>query len=359
MAEEDESSKTEEPTGKKLEEALKKGQVVQSQEVKTWVLLGVTTLLIGTYTPIMAGGIKDILSGHLASLHSIPMDGAALLSWVMNLLKGVALYAMVPMIGIIISVFIAARIQHPFLVTTEKLKPDISKLSPLKNMKKWAPANLLVEFIKVLAKLSIVGGVVFAIAYPVKDQLDTIMLWDTLTLLDFIHLMTIKLFMGVLIIVTIVAAFDFAWQHYKHMKGLRMTKQEVKDEHKQSDGDPLVKGKLKQIRRERAMQRMMANIPNADVIVTNPTHYAVAIEYKHGQMDVPILVAKGVDDVAFRIREAGEEHGVPIVENPPLARALYAAVEIDEEVPPEHYKTVAEVIGYIMKFKKGGVMVKM
>jgi flagellar biosynthesis protein FlhB len=165
-----------------------------------------------------------------------------------------------------------------------------------------------------------------------------------------VQAMALKMFAGVIAVMTVVAALDYLFERMQWMKKQRMSVQEVKDEYKQMEGDPTVKAKLRQIRVERGRKRMMAAVPTATVIITNPTHYAVALKYEQG-MGAPVVVAKGVDSVAFRIREIGEENNVPIVENPPLARALHATVEIEQEVKPEHYKAVAEVIGYVMRLK--------
>jgi flagellar biosynthetic protein FlhB len=156
---------------------------------------------------------------------------------------------------------------------------------------------------------------------------------------------------SVLVALLVVAAGDYGYQRWSFMKKMRMTKQEVRDEHKQMEGDPMIKARMRSMRRERARQRMMAAVPKSTVVVTNPTHYAVALKYEMDTMDAPILVAKGVELVALRIREIAQENDVPIVENPPLARALYATVELEQEVPQEHYKAVAEVIGYVMRLK--------
>jgi flagellar biosynthetic protein FlhB len=168
------------------------------------------------------------------------------------------------------------------------------------------------------------------------DRLLTISVWFTLAAVG---------------VMTAISALDYSYQKAKSIKQMKMSKQEIKDENKQSEGDPQVKARIRQIRSERAQQRMMASVPDADVIVTNPTHYAIALKYKMQEMQAPILVAKGVDEVAARIRKCGEENDIPIVENPPLARALFASVEIDEEVPAEHYMAVAEVIGYVMRMR--------
>ena len=173
----------------------------------------------------------------------------------------------------------------------------------------------------------------------------------TTAILSFIHKIVLLLIFTVVIAVFVIAVADYVYQRYTHLKKLRMTKQEVKDEYKQMEGDPMVKSRIRQIRMERARHRMMENVPKADVVIVNPTHYAVALEYKMEQMDAPVVLAKGLDHLALRIREIAEENEIPVVENPPLARALFASVEIDQTIPPEHFKAGAEVIGYVMQLK--------
>ena len=175
---------------------------------------------------------------------------------------------------------------------------------------------------------------------------------DTYGILDYIHEIVVLLLFTVTIAVLIIAAGDYAWQKYSHLLKLRMTKQEVKEEYKQMEGDPLVKSKIRQIRMDRAKQRMMENVPKADVVIVNPTHYAVALEYKMESMPAPKVTAKGVDTVALRIKALAEDNEIPIVENPPLARALFASTEIDQEIPLEHFQAVAEVIRYVMQLKQ-------
>lgn len=191
---------------------------------------------------------------------------------------------------------------------------------------------------------------VFAI-YSDLPRLRILASYDPMEMLGFLSFLSLKIMVGACCVMFIVAILDYVYQRFEFMKQMRMSKQEIKDEHKQQEGDPLVKSKLRQIRMERARQRMMANVPSADVVITNPTHFAVALKYDTGIMGAPICIAKGVDTVAFRIRELAEELDIPVVENPPLARALHASVDLDEEIPYEHYKAVAEVISYVYRLK--------
>ena len=209
----------------------------------------------------------------------------------------------------------------------------------------------MVEFLKGILKLSVLGFISFSMAVPWVLDIAVMPDFELGGILDRIYVVSLSIIAGSLMVMFVIAALDFAYQKFDFTKSMRMSRQEVKDEHKDSEGDPQIKARIRKIRAERAQQRMMANVPDADVVVTNPTHYAVALEYKMDNMHAPRLVAKGVDSLAFRIREVAEENEVPIVENPPLARALYAAVELDEEIPVEHYQAVAEIIGYVMGLK--------
>lgn len=348
----DDSEKTEEPTGKKLQDAINKGNFPSSQEFKTWFLFLFATAAVAGGAPWLAREISEVLQGYMQRLHEISTDTSGTLQPMVTLVWDIFWIMIIPFMVFLVGGIVGNVVQQPFVFVTDKIKPDLKKVDPISGFKKKFGVQVLVEFAKNLAKLIVVSTLVFLIIWPEREKLDTIMMFDVFYILVEMHEMAIAMFVGILIFMTVIAAADFTWTRHKHHESMKMTKQEVKDERKQTDGDPLVKGKIRALRMERSRQRMMANVPNADVVVTNPTHYAVALEYKHGQNDVPVLLAKGVDAVAFKIREVAEENGIPIIENPPVARALYAAVEIDEEIPPEHYKTVAEIIGYIMRLGK-------
>lgn len=205
------------------------------------------------------------------------------------------------------------------------------------------------EFGKTLIKFVLVGGIGVYIVWPELDMLNQLMTISADEMLQVVSSLIVRLLVGVIIFMTIVALIDFIYQQTQQKKKLRMTKQEVKDEYKQLEGDPHVKARIRQLRQERSRQRMMAAVPESDVVITNPTHYAVALKYDYDTMEVPVVTAKGADFVAQKIRELAEENDIPLVENPPLARALHATVEVDEEIPPAQYKAVAEVISYILK----------
>ena len=210
----------------------------------------------------------------------------------------------------------------------------------------------LAEFTKGILKLSLVAFIAFIFVAPELTDLELIMTYDMMTILELLQRQTLSLLSGVVAVMAVIAGLDFAYQKYNHAKDLRMSKQEIKDENKQSEGDPMIKSRLRSLRLQRSRQRMMQAVPSADVIVTNPTHYAVALRYKQDEDQAPLVLAMGVDTLALKIREIANENEIPIVENPPLARALYASCELDEQIPFEHYRAVAEIIGYVMRLKR-------
>jgi len=345
----DDSEKTEEPTSRKLAQAREKGQVAKSQEVSNWFTLFALLIMIGFFLPFVAGGVGDVLIDFLAKPHLMPMDAGQLQDTFSEVLLALLWIMALPFGLFIVGALVSAFIQNGFILTTEQLKPKLSNIGLKKGFSKIFSMNAISEFIKGMFKVAIVTVIGGLIIWPERDLITTIPTMETLVFLEVVQDLAFRLVLGVLLVMTVIMVADIVYQRYEYMKKMRMTKQEVKDEHKQTEGDPHVKQRLRQIRVERSRQRMMAAVPEADVVVTNPTHYAIALKYDQSKMEAPRLVAKGVDSLAHRIRELAEEEKIPIVENPPLARALYAGVEIDQEIPPEHYKAVAEVIGFVMR----------
>lgn len=347
----DTDDKTEDPTERKLGNARQEGQVAQSQEVKLWASLVGTLVVVWMVAPSTALAVKRLLMPFIDHPHAIAMDGGALRGMLIDLGIGVAIALALPL-GLMLGLgLIAAYFQHGFLFVPKRLMPDFAKISPLAGIKRLFSLHQLVEFIKTLAKTLMVGGVVFLMLSLRFGEYGNLSALDMVGLLDYLHDRMVAMIATIVVLVAVLAGADWLYQRWEFTKKMRMSKQEVKDEHKQTEGDPMVKSRLRSLRMQRARQRMMAAVPKADVVVTNPTHYAVALKYDMEAMNAPVLVAKGADLVAKRIRDLAEEHEIPIVENPPLARALFAAVELDQEVPPEHYKAVAEVIGYVMRLK--------
>jgi len=350
MAEEDDDSqKTEDPSERKLSKAREKGEVAQSQEVKTWmILLGGTAGLI-FMGPTIATGISRLSMPFVQNPHLIPTDFEHLRMTLANISAEVGVI-LAPLLGLLLVLAITSNVaQFGLMFSPEKVKFDLKKISLIKGTKRMISQRAVMEFLKGIFKLLAVGVVSFLLALPWLSDLTLFPRMELTQSMDRIFIIATVLSAGTLGVMTMVAAMDFAFQKHRFTKRMRMSKQEVKDEHKQSEGDPHVKARIRKIRTERAQQRMMAAVPEADVVITNPTHYSIALQYKMDEMAAPKLVAKGVDHLAMRIREVAEANDVPLVENPPLARALYAGVDIDEEIPAEHFKAVAEVIGFVMR----------
>jgi flagellar biosynthetic protein FlhB len=347
----DDSQKTEEPTPHKLSEAREKGNVISSQEVSSFaILLGaaLTTAFLG---PFMAERLANASGGLLANVHAITFDAENVSAVLLDVLFQVSI-GMAPIALLLMVLGAGAKLAvSGFLFSGESMKPSLEKLSPIKGLKRMFSLKSLVEFAKGLLKLAIVGTIVYLLSIPEVDRVEILMQMDIAATVEETRTVLLRMFSGVVAVMAVIAGLDYLYQRHEYMKQMRMSKQEIKDEHKQSEGDPMIKGRLRQIRAERARTRMMAAVPTADVVVTNPTHFAVALKYDIDSMGAPRVVAKGVDEVAFRIREVANDNDVPIVENPPLARALFSTAEIDEEVPPEQYKAVAEVISYVFKLK--------
>lgn len=347
----DQHEKTEEPSQKKLEDAHKKGDVAKSQEVNSWFLMIAATIVLIVFSKDMSATLALKLKLIMSQAHALPVSGEGLRTNLNSLYVVV-----VGALGLPLLIFMAAGlagnlVQHKPLLSLEPITPKFSKVSPLAGFKRLFSKTSLVNFAKSIAKLFIVSAVIFVIVWPNADKLDAIIGLDPMALMDVTHEMSVQVMIGVVAVFTVIAALDFAWQKHTWWEKQRMTIKEVRDEYKQMEGDPQVRAKLRQVRIERGRQRMMQNVPRAAVVITNPTHYSIALEYEPG-MAAPICVAKGVDSVAFKIREIAKENHIPIVENAPLARALHAGVELEQEIPGEHYKAVAEVIGYVMRLRK-------
>ncbi|WP_193371086.1 flagellar biosynthesis protein FlhB [Pelagibius marinus] len=351
--EDDDSQKTEDPTSKRLSDAREKGQVPRSQEVSHWFMMLALALVVGIFSPSLMSDIGALLRPFVEQPHMIVLDNGGLRDVLSGTALGILKAAAIPLAIILVAGLAAGTIQNGIIVTTEQIQPKLSNIGFKRGFKKMFSSRSLADFLKGVLKLTVVGVVVALIVWPDRDDVLVIPTMEVQSVLELVRTEAAKIIVGVLAVMTIIALADVMYQRFMHHKELRMTKQQIKDEHKQSEGDPLIKSRLRQIRVERARKRMMAAVPEADVVITNPTHYAVALKYDQRTMEAPRVVAKGVDNVALRIREVAEENDVAVVENPPVARALHASVDIDQEIPPEHYKAVAEIIGYVMRLKKG------
>lgn len=347
---EDKDQKTHDPTQKKLDDALKKGDVAKSQDLVSWFLLFMATLIVATMAAGSAGGLAVPLKNLIANADLVIVDRSGLMKLYVSLVLAIIVAIGLPLLGLFLTGIGANMMQHRLVLSTESLKPKFSKISPLAGFKRIFGPDALVNFLKGLAKLTLVGVVMFTVLWPQRSSIDSIVRMDVEMLLPHTFSIVMSVLIAVVAIMAIIALADYVYQYQRWYTRQKMSTQELKEEFKQSDGNPEIKGKIKQLRRERSRKRMMANVPNATVVVTNPTHFAVALKYEAG-MQAPVCVAKGMDLIALKIRELAIASDVPIVENVPLARALHASVEIDQPIQEEHYKAVAEVIGYVMRLK--------
>jgi flagellar biosynthetic protein FlhB len=352
MADEDDGAeRTEDPTQKRLDDAHDRGDVAKSQEVNTWFMIAGATMVLSTFSGSI-GGIQAPLRNVIANSWMIHVDGSNLLRLARSLEYDVFAALGVPLLMLVITAIAGNMLQHRLVWSGESLKPKFSKISPAAGAKRIFGKQAAANFAKGLFKLVALGAVMTAILWPERHRLESFLHFDPSMLLGITTNLTVHLMGAVVAMLAVVAIADYFFQYRQWYERQKMSLREMKEEFKQSEGDPHIKGRIRQLRHARMKKRMMAAVPKASVIITNPTHYAVALSYERG-MAAPICVAKGVDLIALKIREVAGKHDIPIVENVPLARALYATVEIDDEIPVEHYHAVAEIIGYVMGLRRG------
>lgn len=349
MEDEDEESKTEEPSQRRLEKAREEGDVPKSQEVPVLFTLASIALVISmALGPTMKGLVAPLgnLIDHADTLRVDSGFGNTMTEFLFLVGPLVALP-----LGLMLVAGVASHlVQTPFNLTPNKLMPDFSKVNPLEGFKRQFSMEAIMNLVKGLIKLVVVASVMFSVLWPRRDQLDMVLSSEPVAQLEIMRDLASRVMIAVVSAYVAIAVLDYLWVRQRWMRRHRMSLHEIKQEHKESEGDPHIKGRLRQIRQQRARKRMTSAIPKATVVITNPTHYAVALRYERG-MAAPVCVAKGADEIARVIRELATAHNVPIVENPPLARALYASVDVDRPIREDHFRAVAEVIGYVMGMK--------
>jgi flagellar biosynthesis protein FlhB len=348
----DDDDKTEEPTPRKLEQAREKGDIVYTPEVGSALSLIALTGIVA----FMAGPISSQMAHAFIGFLSMP-DQFSTQPGALEAILGQIGLKLLAIFGLLCLALagagVAARyIQDKPTFTGEKLQPKIEKLNPVEGFKRVFGKQAFASFLKSLAKLGVVGGVMLWALWPKDSTLENMSLLDVSALLPYVQDRVVAMLMALASASALIAVVDYVFTRQSFMKRMRMSRREIKEEFRQQDGDPMVKAKLRQIRIQRSRQRMMQNVPQASVIITNPTHYAVALKYDPIETPAPICLAMGVDAVAARIREVAEENDIPIVEDPPLARALFATAELDQPIPKEHYEAVAKVIGFVMRLAR-------
>jgi flagellar biosynthetic protein FlhB len=354
MAEQqDQEQKTEDPSSRRLDEAREEGQVPVSAEVRTWFMLIGGFLAIALAGPALGTAMFDSLTVYFALADQLRVaDGGAaavMTDTFYRLLPGLGLMTII----LVVAAIAGTMVQTGLFASSKLLEPKMERISLIAGWKRVFSMQSVIEMIKGMIKITLVGIVMYKIIAPMVVDADLLTGMEAGLQMTVMYTYALKMMGAAIVMVTLFAVADYVYQRFKFMQQVRMTKQEVKDEHKQQEGDPIARARLRQIRLDRARRRMMAKVPEADVVITNPTHFAVALEYKPGKMSAPRVIAKGQDLIALKIREVATEHNVPLVENPPLARALHKACDIDDTIPVEHYKAVAQVISYVFKLKKG------
>lgn len=343
--------KTEQATPKKKQETRKKGQVAKSTDINSAIMLLLTFIflwLIGGY----AG--KQIIT-FLQFMYMEYLLFELTDENVQSLFIEITTQSVIIVAPIMLVAFLAAifsnYLQVGFLFAPEAIQMKLSKLNPIEGFKKIYSVKAIVEFLKSILKICLVGLVTFTILWLNVDQVLILSLIPVADSFSFVGNLTVTMGIAVSILLIFLAVLDYMYQRYDHAKNIKMSKQDIKDEYKKTEGDPLIKSKIKEKQRQMAMQRMMQEVPKADVVITNPTHYAVALKYDGNKMDAPVVIAKGVDFIAQKIKGIAKHNEIITVENRPLARALYDQAEIGDEVPEELFKAVAEVLAYVYRIK--------
>ncbi len=348
----DDSQRTEQPTQRRLDDAHRKGDIVKSAELSTLIVLGGGVLALAIFGATSVQRFSAEFRVFLESPGEMVIDPGTASALLQHATFGL-LAVLAPALGLMLFAALAGHVvQHRPVFSASRLKPEFSKLSPMKGFKRIFGLDGLVNFVKGIAKILVVGGACVWAIWPELGRIISALDLNPAGMTGLALALIFKAVLAGLAVLAVIAILDYVYQRQRFMARHRMSRQELKDEHKQSEGDPHIKARIRQIRLERSRKRMISAVPEATVVITNPTHYAVALKYESGKMGAPVCVAKGMDHMALTIRKVAEENNVPVIENPPLARALYAAVEVNGEIPAEHYKAVAQVIGYVMRLAK-------
>jgi len=344
--------RTEKATAKRRQQAREKGQVAQSREVSSVIILMTALGLFYFSGSWMLLNLGNILSGVYQSLGTLHLDSVPNVSTFLIKIAKLSFRIIAPLFLLLVVAGIAANgLQFGFGLYPKKLAPKLTQINPASGVKRIFSLKSLVEAVKSVLKIIVVGWIAYGVISGHLKEFPALVDLDVGQILVFMGQVAFQIALYVCLALVVMAALDFIYQRWQYEENLKMTKQEVKDEHKQAEGDPKVKSRIRSLQREVAMRRMMESVPEADVVITNPTHLAIALRFDSKNMIAPRVVAKGADHLAERIRKIAGEHSVPIVENKPLAQALYRMVELGEYIPAELYRAVAEVLAYVYRLK--------
>jgi flagellar biosynthetic protein FlhB len=344
-------NKTEKPTARRLQKAREKGQIARSKEIPSAAVLFGSLLILFYFGKT----IVQTLEVELITLLRFKIPSEFSTVYLSTLFRGAALrvsFILLPIMLAIVALSVGSNVlQGGFLVSSEAFKFKFNQLNPARGIKRLFSKNSLMQLAKSLVMVVVVGIISYQVIRKYIPLYPRLVLMDVNQLLYWTATISYEIFIRVAILLVILAIADYCFQKYQLSEQLKMSKQEIKDEHKEVEGDPLIKGRIRRLQREMARKRMMNDVPTADVIITNPTHYSVALSYKMNSMEAPKVVAKGVGFLAFKIRELAQQHGIPLVENRPLAQTLYKTVEIGQYIPANLFKAVAEILAYVYKAK--------
>jgi flagellar biosynthetic protein FlhB len=344
----DAASRTEEPTPRKLQQARERGEVVKTPDLASMASLSAAAAVVALGGGWICRNLMASLTPFIAAPDSMSLEGHG----GVQIMRAAIMAAAPPLAAVLLAACVAGvagnLIQTGLMFSPEKLSIDFQKLSPVAGFKRIFGIDGFMQFLKSLLKVALTGLLAWWVLNPHLSELENLASMDPVTTLNFSADILRRLVFAVAAFLLLVAGADWFWQRQRFMTRMRMSKEELKEDYKQSEGDPHIKARQRQLRNERSRRRMIQAVPDATVVVMNPTHYAVALKYDASETPAPLCVAKGMDSLALKIREVAEAHGVPVIEDPPLARALYATVEVDDIIPPAHYEAVAKIIGFIL-----------
>lgn len=357
MAEEDKQNKTEEPTDRKLRQAREKGDVASSKEAGNMMVVLSLLAIIGVLMPALGAPLAGVLRGIFETAGQVRigqgLEGVRDVGTVTGILSTGIGVTLAPVLAVMVLAALAGvALQGETVIAAERLKPKLSKISPLAGIKRLVSANNLVEFAKSVVKVLVVGAIALSITYGAVMHLAVVQGLIPEELPDFARRQAMRILMIVAVLLAVIAVVDVLWKRFDWRRKQRMSLKEIRDEMKETEGDPHIKGKRAAIRREKSRARMAQAVPRATVVLTNPTHFAVALRYEPGADEAPVCVAMGADLMAAHIRRLARDADVPIIENRPLARALYDVAEVDEQIPVEHWEAVAAIIGYVLDLSR-------
>jgi flagellar biosynthesis protein FlhB len=347
----DKDSRTEKPTPKRREKARSEGSVAKSAELNSAVVLVTASFMLIWFGAQLTRGLGQIMINIFTDMGKVEITTDSMPVYMWAGMKNIVLLLAPIFAGLMVAGIAVNVGQIGFKVTPKAAYPKFSRVNPINGFKRLFTVRSLVELAKSIIKMLLVGGVVYVTITSQFSRVYSLVRVPVEALGATIGDIVGHVFLMASLSLIVLGALDYLYNRYDFEKSLKMTKEEVKEEAKQADGDPKVKGKIRELMFKSSFRRMMKKLPEADVVITNPTHYAVALKYDRHRSSAPIVIAKGARLVALRIREVAKEHGIPIVENPPLARALYAAADIGQEIPVELYKAVAEVLAYVYRLK--------